>query len=51
MNKVLTSSILHTIRHVYRSVWPVREAEPRFATALERCAHDCQTRLLNKRDV
>ena len=37
-----TTGILHTIRHVYRSVWPVREAKPRFGTALERSAHDCQ---------
>ena len=32
------------IRHVYRSVWPAREAKPRFGAALERSAHDCETR-------
>ena len=41
-----TISILHIIRHVYRSVWPAREAEPRFGAALDRSAHDCKTRLL-----
>ena len=41
-----TTGILHTIRHVYRSVWPAREAEPHFGAALERSAHDCETRLL-----
>ena len=47
-----TTSILHTIRHVYRSVWPAREAEPRFGAALERSAHDFVTRLLHyKRNV
>ena len=35
-----TTDILHTIRHVYRSVWPAREAKPRFGAALERSAHD-----------
>ena len=35
----------HTIRHVYRSVWPVREAKPRFGAALVRSAHACETRL------
>ena len=29
-----TTVILHTIRHVYRSVWPAREAKPRFGAAL-----------------
>ena len=29
-----TTGILHTIRHVYRSVWPTREAKPRFGAAL-----------------
>ena len=32
-----TTGILHTTRHVYRSVWPAREAQPRFGAAL---AHD-----------
>ena len=27
---------LHTVRHVYRSVWPARETKPRFGAALER---------------
>ena len=35
-----TISILHIIRHVYRSVWPAREAEPRFGAALVCSAHD-----------
>ena len=38
-----TTGILHTIRHVYRSVWPAREARPRFGAVLERSAHDCET--------
>ena len=41
-----TTCILHTIRHVYRSVWPAREAKPRFGAALERSAHDCETGLV-----
>ena len=36
----------HTIRHVYRSVWPAREAKPRFGATLVRSAHDCETHLL-----
>ena len=36
----------HAIRHVYRSVWPAREAKPRFDAALVRSAHDCETRFL-----
>ena len=40
-----TTGILHTIRHVYKSVWPAREAKPRFGAALERSAQDCETRL------
>ena len=36
-----TTGILHTICHVYRSVWPTREAKPRFGAALKRSAHDC----------
>ena len=35
-----TTSILHTVRYVYRSVWPARETKLRFGTALERSAHD-----------
>ena len=35
-----TTGILHTIRHVYRSMWPTREERPRFGAAL---AHDCET--------
>ena len=34
----------HTIRHVYRSMWPAREGKPHFGAALERSAHDCGTR-------
>ena len=41
-----TTDILHTVRHVYRSVWPAREAKPRFGAALVHSAHDCETRLL-----
>ena len=41
------TGILHTIRHVYRSVWPAREAKPRFGAALDRSAHDCETHLLS----
>ena len=37
----------HTLRHVYRSVWPVREAKPRFGVALVRSAHDYGARLLS----
>ena len=36
----------HTIRYVYRSVWPTREAKPRFGAALVCSAHDCETCLL-----
>ena len=36
----------HTIRHVYRSVWPAR-LSPRFGAALIRSAHDCATRLFH----
>ena len=36
----------HTVRHVYRSVWPTREAKPRFGATLVRSAHDYETRLL-----
>ena len=28
----------HTLRHVYRSAWPAREAKPRFDAALVRSA-------------
>ena len=35
-----TTGILHTVRHVYWSVWPAREAKPRFGCSLERSAHD-----------
>ena len=31
---------------VYRSVWPAREAKPRFGAAHGRAAHDYETRLL-----
>ena len=34
----------HTARHVYRSVWPAREAKPRFGVMLVRSAHDCESR-------
>ena len=39
-----TIAILRAIRHVYRSVWPAREAMPRFGAT--RSAHDRETRLL-----
>ena len=42
-----TTGILH-VRHVYRSVWPAREAKPRFGAALECSAHDCETRSFSK---
>ena len=35
----------HTLRHIYGSVWPTREAKPRFGTVLVRCAHVCETGL------
>ena len=41
-----TTGILHTIRHVYRSVWPAREDKPRFGAALKRSAYDYETGLL-----
>ena len=46
-----TTGILHTIRHVYRSVWPAREAKPRFGAALERSAHDFETGLFTSKVV
>ena len=37
-----TTSILHTIRHVYRSVTgPPEKVKPRFGAALVGCVHDC----------
>ena len=33
----------HTIRHVYRSVWPAREAKRRFGATLVRSAHEYET--------
>ena len=41
-----TTSILHTICHAYRSVWPTREVRPRFGAALQHSAHDCEAGLL-----
>ena len=38
----------HTIRHVYRSAWPAREAKPCVGAALECSVHDCETRLSPK---
>ena len=32
----------HTIRHVYRSHRPAREAKPRLGATLVRSAHDCE---------
>ena len=29
-----STGILHAVRHVYRSVWPAREAKPRFGATL-----------------
>ena len=46
-----TTGILHTVRHVYRSVWPAREAKPRFGTTLERSAHDYETRLFKPHKI
>ena len=40
-----TTSILHTICHVYRSVWPAREAKPCFSAMLEHSVLDCETHL------
>ena len=40
-----TTGIVHTIRHIYRSMWPAREAKPRFGVALECDSHDCKTHL------
>ena len=41
----LSTSIhfFHTTRHVYRSVWPAREAKPRFGAVLVHSAHDCES--------
>ena len=36
----LPAFYMYAIRHVYRSVWPAREAKPRFGATLERSAHD-----------
>ena len=38
-----TTGILHTVRHVYRSVWHATESKPRFCATLEHSAHDCET--------
>ena len=43
---ILLENGVHYIRHVYRSMWPTREAKPRFGTTLEPSAHDCETHLL-----
>ena len=40
-----TTDFLHTVRHVYRSLWPIREAKPRSGATRERSAHDCETRI------
>ena len=34
---------LPTIRHVYMSMWPAREAKPRFGATFLCSAHDCDT--------
>ena len=44
-----TTGIVHTVRPVYWSMWPAREAKPRFGAALEPSVHDCETCLLAKR--
>ena len=44
-----TTGILHTMRHVYRSMCPAREAKPRFGAAFERSARDCETPSLGNR--
>ena len=40
-----TASILHTIHHVYRSVWPTLEAKPPSGAVLEQ---DCETCLYSQ---
>ena len=35
----------HTIPHVYRDVWPTREAKPHFGARLVHSVHDCETGL------
>ena len=44
-----TTGIVHTVRPVYWSMWPAREAKPRFGAALEPSVHDCETCLLARR--
>ena len=34
----------YTLRHVYKSMWPTREAKPHFEATLVHSAHDCDTR-------
>ena len=41
----------HTIRHVYRSMWPAREAKPRFGAVLVHSVHDCETHLLHSKNL
>ena len=36
---------LCTIPHVYRDVWPTREAKPHFGARLVHSVHDCETGL------
>ena len=38
----------HTIRHVYRSMWPAREAWLHFDAMFIHSVHDCETHLLWK---
>ena len=38
-----TTGTLHTIHHVYRSMWPSREAKPRFGAALICSTHEYET--------
>lgn len=44
--KSQTTGILHTLHHVYRSLWPTRGAKPHFATALDPSAHDWEVTYL-----
>ena len=41
------TGILHTVCHVYRSVWTAREAKPRSGAVLKCSVHDCDTHLYN----
>ena len=36
----------HTLHHICGSVWPAKEANPRFGTLLVHSVHDCETGLI-----